>query len=204
MWNPLSTLSFLDSWGSQQSKERIITGAGLGQPGTVKIASPSGPVGPDGRVQLTNPRKSQCNCLHGSTIEKCCLAIKICDFPYLVNLPNIYLKFSCCVVQVWRSWSISTLLFDTSSVVRYLWGTCTSTMTCTAVDLRLYYLQLYSSTAVLNYLVNFVRNWYCIGDTAVPGVPVSFIWFSLYFKNSNAFKTMLLWYVLLNLVHVSY
>jgi hypothetical protein len=28
----LSTLYFLDSWGSQQSKERIITGAGLAQP----------------------------------------------------------------------------------------------------------------------------------------------------------------------------
>ena len=35
-WNivvPLSTLYVLDSWGSQQSKERIITGAGLAQPG---------------------------------------------------------------------------------------------------------------------------------------------------------------------------
>ena len=29
----LSTLYFLDSWGSQQSKERIITGAGLAQAG---------------------------------------------------------------------------------------------------------------------------------------------------------------------------
>ena len=28
---PLSTLYFLDSWGSQQSKERIITGAGFAQ-----------------------------------------------------------------------------------------------------------------------------------------------------------------------------
>ena len=33
LWNPLSTLYFLDRWGSQQSKERIITGAGLVQPG---------------------------------------------------------------------------------------------------------------------------------------------------------------------------
>ena len=28
LWNPLSTLYFLDSWEPQQSKERIITGAG--------------------------------------------------------------------------------------------------------------------------------------------------------------------------------
>ena len=33
LWNPLSILYFLDSWGSQQSKERIITGAGLVQAG---------------------------------------------------------------------------------------------------------------------------------------------------------------------------
>jgi hypothetical protein len=37
LWNSLSTLYFLDSWVSQQSKERIITGAGcytgLRQPG---------------------------------------------------------------------------------------------------------------------------------------------------------------------------
>ena len=33
LWNPLSTLYFLDSWGSQQSKERIITGAGPAQAG---------------------------------------------------------------------------------------------------------------------------------------------------------------------------
>ena len=35
-WNivkPLSTLHFSDSWGSQQSKEHIITGAGIVQPG---------------------------------------------------------------------------------------------------------------------------------------------------------------------------
>ena len=33
LWYPLSTLYFLDSWGSQQSKKHIIMGAGLGQPG---------------------------------------------------------------------------------------------------------------------------------------------------------------------------
>ena len=33
LYYALSTLYFLDSWGSQQSKERIITGAGPGQPG---------------------------------------------------------------------------------------------------------------------------------------------------------------------------
>ena len=32
MWYPLSTRYVLDSWGSRQSKERIITSAGLGQP----------------------------------------------------------------------------------------------------------------------------------------------------------------------------
>jgi hypothetical protein len=35
-WNtgvPLLTLCFFESWGSQQSEERIITGAGLGRPG---------------------------------------------------------------------------------------------------------------------------------------------------------------------------
>jgi hypothetical protein len=32
LWNPLSTLYFLDSWGSLQSKEGIITGADPGQP----------------------------------------------------------------------------------------------------------------------------------------------------------------------------
>ena len=39
---PLSTLYFLDSWGSQQSKERIITGAGLGQPSKSYHAVPTG------------------------------------------------------------------------------------------------------------------------------------------------------------------
>ena len=33
LWGRLSTLYFLDSCGSQQPKERIITGAGLGQTG---------------------------------------------------------------------------------------------------------------------------------------------------------------------------
>ena len=33
LWGPLSTLYFLENWGSQQSEERIITGAGLVQPG---------------------------------------------------------------------------------------------------------------------------------------------------------------------------
>ena len=33
LWYPLSTLYFLNSWGSQQSKKRIITGAGLVRPG---------------------------------------------------------------------------------------------------------------------------------------------------------------------------
>ena len=33
LWNVLSTPYFLDSWEPQQSKERIITGAGLVQPG---------------------------------------------------------------------------------------------------------------------------------------------------------------------------
>ena len=33
LWNPLSTLYFLNSWKPQHSKERIKTGAGPGQPG---------------------------------------------------------------------------------------------------------------------------------------------------------------------------
>ena len=33
LWNPLSTLYFLDSWEPQKSKERIIRGVGLVQPG---------------------------------------------------------------------------------------------------------------------------------------------------------------------------
>jgi hypothetical protein len=42
LWYPPSTLYFLDSWGSQQWKERIITGAGLGQPGKSYHAVPTG------------------------------------------------------------------------------------------------------------------------------------------------------------------
>ena len=33
-----------------------------------------------------NLRKSLCNCPHRSTAEKCCLAIKIRDFSYLLNI----------------------------------------------------------------------------------------------------------------------
>jgi hypothetical protein len=88
LWNPLSTLYFLDSCGSQQSKDCIITGAGPGQPGKSYLR-------PHGRDRLTNLRKSLCNCPHRSAIEKCCMAIKIRDFSYLCSFFFEIFLFRC-------------------------------------------------------------------------------------------------------------
>ena len=91
-WYLLSTLYFLDSWGFQQSKERIITGAGLAQPGK----------------SYRHDWTGEFNCLHRSSIEKFSLTIKIRDFSYLCN---IFLKFLVALCRFGGSWCISNL-FD--------------------------------------------------------------------------------------------
>ena len=98
--------------------------------------------------------KSQCNCLHRSTIEKCCLATKVRDFPYL---HNIFLNFSRCIVYCWRSWSICTL-FDRRQPDTY----------SSALDLHFELEQPYSSNKFSTRRTGSIRR----SAVPMPKVPV--------------------------------